>query len=57
VEVLLVSNDDDHAEVFVPSKAAFPYYCYVWRGSRGVLDGMRASLSASGIDCELGDEA
>jgi Co/Zn/Cd efflux system component len=57
VEVLLVSNDNDHAEVFVPSKAAFPYYCYVWRGSRDVLDGMHAPLFASGIDCELSDEA
>jgi hypothetical protein len=55
-EVLLVCNDTDHAEVYVPSRGDWPYYCYVWRGSEEVLEAMGATLSKKGVTSELADE-
>ncbi len=55
-EVLLVCNDTDHAEVFVPSREDWPYYCYVWRGSQEILQAIAATLSENGVTCEAADE-
>ena len=55
-EVILVSNDADHAEVFVPTREAFRYYCFVHRGPEDTLARMLASLP-SGLDGELADDA
>ena len=55
-EVLLVCNDSEHMEVFVEERANFPFYCYVWRGDKGKLGAMLASLQGAGIECEIGDE-
>ena len=55
-EVLLVANDAEHAEVFVPSRSLWKYYCYVWRGGDTVLHGMHAALSNGGVTCELADD-
>ena len=56
-EVVLVSNDADHAEVFVPSRSDFRYYCYVWSGTEEILDTMFASLAAADLAGELADDA
>jgi hypothetical protein len=56
-EVVLVSNDTDHREVFVPSRADCRYYCYVWTGPQEILDGMFASLPAADLVGELVDDA
>lgn len=56
-EIVLVANDADHAEVFVPDRVTFPYYFYVWRGSEAVLDDIRIALSKGSIVCELEDVA
>jgi hypothetical protein len=56
-EVILVCNDSDHAEVFVPIRADFRYYCYVHRGSEDVLGRMLSSLPISGLSGELADDA
>lgn len=52
-EILLVCNDADHADVFIESRKAFPYYCYVWRGPEDVLERMLATLTKHGFECEL----
>ena len=52
-EVVLVSNDGDHAEVFVPSRKDFRFYCYVWRGAETILDKMLTALSETGLVGEL----
>ena len=57
VEVLLVCNDAEHAEVFLPEKASFPFYCYVRKGSDEMLEMMAQTLANNGITCEVGDEA
>jgi hypothetical protein len=57
VEVLLVRNDAGHAEVFMPERASFPFYCHVRKGCNGILEEMAQALANSGISCELGDEA
>src|ERR1051325_3998753 len=48
-EVILVSNDADHADVFVPERKDFPYYCYVWAGSEDLLERMLSSLPAANL--------
>lgn len=55
--VLLVCNDDRHAEVYVESQKAFPYYLYVLRGRDGVLEKAHKALSKKGIECRLKAEA
>ena len=55
-EILLVCNDADHKEVFVEEKAAFPFYCYVRKGSDKILETMLSSLKGAGLECELADE-
>jgi hypothetical protein len=30
--IVLVCNDEEHADVFVPSRKEFSYYCFVQRG-------------------------
>jgi len=55
-EVILVSNDADHAEVFVPRRKAFRYYCYMHRGPEDTLVCMLGSLG-SALDAELADDA
>src|SRR5580700_3821544 len=52
-EVLLVCNDADHAEVFVPERAEFPYYCYVRKGDDSIIERMQNALSAAGITCKF----
>lgn len=56
-EVLLVCNDSYHAEVFVPERAAFPFYCYVWKGDDSILESMQHVLSDTGIASEIEEEA
>jgi len=55
-EIILVCNDLEHPEVFVESRKNFPYYCYVRKGSDGLLEEMLSALSGHGFICELGDE-
>jgi hypothetical protein len=55
VQVLLVCNDADHAEVFLPERALFPFYCFVWKGADELLEKMAQAMSSNGISCELGD--
>jgi hypothetical protein len=55
--IVLVCNDEVHADVFVPSRKEFPYYCFVQRGPPEPLDAMRMSLVSSGIECQLGERA
>ena len=57
VEILLVCNDADHAEVFEPERADFPFYCYVWKGDDVMLESMQDALSAAGIENEIEEEA
>ena len=56
-EVILVSNDTDHADVFVSSRQTFPYYCYVCRGSQDILERMLDALPSIGLEGELGNDA
>ena len=56
-EVILVCNDADHAEVFVPERAEFPYYCYVWEGDDSMLESMKEALSAAAVACEIEEDA
>jgi hypothetical protein len=56
-EIVLVANDAGHAEVFIPDRATFPYYFYVYQGPEALLDPIRAALSTSGIACDLDDAA
>ncbi len=55
-EVLLVCNDADHAEVFVPERAEFPFYCYVWKGEDRMMESMRQVLNEAGIASEIEEE-
>lgn len=55
--VLLVCNDDRHAEVYVESHKGFPYYLYVLRGRDGVLKKAHEVLLKNGIACHLEAEA
>jgi hypothetical protein len=55
--VLLVCNDDRHAEVYIESQKAFPYYLYVYKGANDVLEKAHAALSMSGVEGRLGKEA
>lgn len=55
--VLLVCNDDRHAEVYIESQKAFPYYFYVHKGDDGVLEEAHAALSKNAIECRLGKES
>ena|SRR5664279_4807952 len=57
VEVLLVCNDAEHAEVFLPERASFPFYCYARKGSDEILEKMAQTLANNGISCEVGDES
>jgi hypothetical protein len=57
VTVVLLCNDEEHLGVFVPSRREFPYYCLVYTGSSELLDEMRASLAAAGIECEVSEES
>jgi hypothetical protein len=52
-EVLLVHNDIDHPDVFVPSHAAFRFYCYLWAGLDCVLETAHSSLRNNGSECTL----
>lgn len=56
VEVLLLRNDAEHAEVFLPERASFPFHCYVRKGGNAILEKMAQALAGGGISCELGDE-
>jgi hypothetical protein len=56
-EVFLVCNDADHAEVFVPERASFPYYCYVAEGGDSILESMKEALNAVGVACEIEEDA
>jgi hypothetical protein len=55
--VVLVSNDADHAEVFVPSHEEFRYYCYVWRGPEEILERMFAALPGADLAGKLAEDA
>lgn len=57
VQVLLVCNDAEHAEVFLPERASFPFYCYLWKGSDEMLEKMAQTMASNGIACDVGDEA
>ena len=57
VDVLLVCNDADRAEVFVESRWEFPYYCYVREGNDSLLERMRMELASADILSELDEEA
>jgi hypothetical protein len=52
-EVLLVHNDTKHPDMYVPRRAAFPYYCYLWAGQDSVLEAAEASIRNHGIECAL----
>lgn len=53
VEVLLVHNDTSHPDMYVPSRAAFAYYCYLWVGQDPVLEAAEIAIKDHGIDCAL----
>jgi hypothetical protein len=52
-EVLLVHSDARHPDMYVPSRAAFTYYCYLWAGQDHVLDAAQTAMRNHGIDCLL----
>jgi hypothetical protein len=56
IEVLLVCNDDEYAEVCIPSRSDWPYYFYVWKGEEQILESILEALSMNGFKCELADE-
>lgn len=55
-EILLVCNDEEHMEVFIEERAAYPFYCYSRKGGIEVLEQMLSSLRSAGFECELADE-
>jgi hypothetical protein len=52
-EVLLVHNDARHPDMYVPARAAFAYYCYLWAGQDQVLEAAQVAMRNHGIDCAL----
>jgi hypothetical protein len=55
-DLLLVCNDADHAEVFVPLRSDWLYYCYQRKGAEQLLVTMLETLRAHGFTCELADD-
>lgn len=54
-EIILIHNRSGHAQYFVESMKAFPYYFYVRSGPKELLLDMHDSLSAAGFTCEVAD--
>jgi len=54
-EILLVCNDEDHAEVYVEAEKEFPFYCYYRSGDVDLLRKVQSDLSTQGVECELRD--
>lgn len=55
-EILLVRNDPDHAEVFVESRAEYPYYFYVRKGPAEALKELSIALTKTGYVCRLAND-
>ena len=52
-EVLLVHNDGRRPDMFVPARATFAYYCYLWAGQDQILEAAHVAMRNHGIDCFL----
>ena len=55
-EVLLVRNDEDHAEVFIEERKEFPFYLYARKGGDLALEQIKVSLVANNVICELHED-
>jgi hypothetical protein len=55
-EVLLVCNDEDHAEVFIEERRSFPFYLYARKGGDTALEEIKSSLDAIGVISELHED-
>jgi hypothetical protein len=55
-KVVLVHNDVDHPDVFVPSEVRSPFSMYVFAGDDGILDAACRALTEAGLQCHLADE-
>jgi hypothetical protein len=54
--VLLVRNDEVHADVFVPNHAKCQYSMYVSGGEGAILDQVCQRLNAAGVAAYVADE-
>jgi hypothetical protein len=55
-KVLLVHNDSDHPDIFVPAHAGCAFSMYVHSGDDSLLDAVCRDLNAAGVRCYLAHE-
>lgn len=55
-KVVLVHNDVDHPDVFVPAHSESLFSMYVYAGDDDILNSARRALGNTGLECYLADE-